>query len=183
MADLAGQSPPGAKGLLFMPYLATAGTPRWDADARGTILGLSLAHNRADLTRSIMEGVVLEIRDMMQQWHEHDMDIDLIRIGGGATNSVLWNQIQADVYGRPVQMVKEKESTVLGAAILAGVGAGLFSSIPEGVERMVKVQCEVGPDARRHDIYEQLYKVYHKSYNALSKGEVFSLLAEMQCRF
>ncbi len=127
-----------------------------------------------------MEGVVFEIRDMMQQWHDNDMDVDLIRIGGGATNSVLWNQIQADVYGRAVQVVREKEATALGAAILAGVGAGIFSSIPQGVENMVKLQREITPDAKRHDIYEQLYEVYDKAYNALDKGGVFSALAEKQ---
>ena len=180
LTELAGQSSPGAKGLLFMPYLATAATPRWNPDARGTILGLTLAHNRADLTRAVMEGVVFEIRDMMQQWHDNDMDVDLIRIGGGATNSVLWNQIQADVYGRAVQVVREKEATALGAAILAGVGAGIFSSIPQGVENMVKLQREITPDAKRHDIYEQLYEVYDKAYNALDKGGIFSSLAAMQ---
>ena len=177
---LAATSTPGAGGILFLPYLATAGTPRWNHDARGAFLGLSLAHNRADLVRAVMEGVVLEIRDMMEQWLRKRMPVELIRIGGGAANSALWNQIQADIYGRPVQTVREKESTALGAALLGGVGAGIFSSVKEGVEAMVTVTGEVEPDTARHERYENIYRNYVTAYQALNDGGAFKAIADLQ---
>ncbi len=178
--ELAERSCPGAGGLLFMPYLATAGTPRWNADARGAFLGLSLAHGRTDMVRAVMEGVVLEIRDMMEQWQQREIPLDLIRIGGGAANSTLWNQIQADIYGHPVQNVKEKESTALGAALLAGVGADVFNSIEEGVGEMVKVTGEIEPDEQRHMIYEDVYRNFTTAYTALNNGNVFKSMADFQ---
>ncbi len=180
--DLAAKARPGSKGLLYLPYLATAGTPRWNADARSAFFGLSFAHGREELTRSVMEGVTLEIRDMMEEWLKKDMRLDVLRIGGGATRSALWNQIQADVYGRPVQTLREKESTVLGAALLGGVGAGIFSSIREGVEAMVGVAGQVEPDATRHQIYEEMYAAYVQAYQALHESGTFKTLARIQSR-
>lgn len=177
---LASSSTPGAGGILFLPYLATAGTPRWNHDARGAFLGLSLSHGRGDLVRAVMEGVVLEIRDMMEQWLQKQMPVELIRIGGGAANSPLWNQIQADIYGLPVQTLREKESTALGAALLGGVGAGIFASVKEGVEALVSVTGEVEPDASRHALYENIYHNYVTAYQALNDSGTFKGIAELQ---
>ena len=180
--DLAAKAIPGAKGLLYLPYLATAGTPRWNANARSAFLGLSFAHGREELTRSVMEGVVLEIRDMMEEWLKKDMQVSCLRIGGGATRSPLWNQIQADIYGRPVQMLQETESTVLGAALLGGVGAGVFSSIQEGVDAMVKVVGEVEPNLDNHRVYEDMYAAYVKAYQGLHESGTFEALTQIQAR-
>ena len=115
--QLAATAAPGSRGLLYLPYLATAASPRWNPQARAAFLGLSFAHGRAELTRAVMEGVVLEIRDMFEQWGAAGLSVRSLRIGGGATRSPLWNQIQADVYGRPVETLRVGESTVLGAAL------------------------------------------------------------------
>ena len=109
--DLAAIAPAGSKGLLYLPYLATAATPRWNANARSAFIGLSFAHGRGEMARAVMEGVALEIRDIMQVWLAAGVPVDLLRLGGGATRSALWNQIQADVYGRPVQTLRAVEST------------------------------------------------------------------------
>lgn len=170
----------GANGILYMPYLATAGTPRWNSNARSAFIGMSLAHNRADMSRAVMEGVVLEIRDMIEKWNEQGMEAEVLRLGGGATKSSLWNQIQADVYGRPVQVLEESDSTVLGAAILGGVGAGIFNSIEEGVENMVHVKDEIKPNAANHAIYEKMYQAYQSAYEGLTKSGTYDLLAEIQ---
>jgi xylulokinase len=177
---LAAKASVGSKGLLYLPYLATAASPRWNANARSAFIGMSLAHTRAELTRSVMEGVVLEIRDIMQGWFEKDMKVDILRIGGGATKSKLWNHIQADIYGRPVQTLKESESTVLGAALLGGVGAGIFNSIEEAVEAMVKVEGEIDPNMENHKIYSEMYEAYVKAYCGLTEGGVFDALAQIQ---
>lgn len=176
---LAAQAVPGSRGLLFLPYLATAGSPRWNPNARAAFIGMSLAHGRPELTRSVMEGVALEMRDMMDSWLQQGLDVEVLRLGGGATRSQLWNQIQADVYGRPAQVLREGESTVLGAALLGGVGAGLFGSIEEGVEAMVHVAGEIEPSAENHRIYEEMYAAYVDAYAGLSQG-AFDKLSKIQ---
>lgn len=182
LANLATESQVGAGGLLFLPYLATAGTPRWNPNARGSLIGLSFAHSRADIVRSVMEGIVLEIRDIMEGWLQEDMQVDVLRIGGGATKSKLWNKIQADIYGRPVQTLQESESTVLGAALLGGVGAGVFNSIEEGVENMIKVSGEVAPDLEAHKIYEEMYQVYCSAYQGLNDNKTWDLISKIQTK-
>jgi xylulokinase len=127
-----------------------------------------------------MEGVVLEIRDMFEQWSAAGLSVRSLRIGGGATRSTLWNQIQADVYGRPVETLRVGESTVLGAALLGGVGAGLFASIEEGVAAMVHVADRIEPDPKRHERYEELYRAYVQTYEGLSSGGAFDCLARIQ---
>ena len=144
--SLAATAPTGSQGLLFLPYLATAATPRWNPQACAAFVGLSFAHGRAEMTRAVMEGVVLEIRDMFEQWRAAGLQVDRLRIGGGATRSALWNQIQADVYGRPVETLRVSESTSLGAALMGGVGAGVFASIEEGVAAMVHVADRIEPN-------------------------------------
>lgn len=178
--QLAAAAAPGSKGLLYLPYLATAATPRWNPNARAAFLGLSLAHGRAELTRATMEGVVLEIRDIMEQWLRAGMRVDVLRIGGGAVRSPLWNQIQADVYGRPVETLRCDDSTGLGAALLGGVGAGVFGSIEEGVEAMVHVAGQIEPDPARHQLYEELYAAYVKAYEGLHSSGAFAALAGIQ---
>lgn len=177
---LAAEAPCGSRGLLYLPYLATAATPRWNANARACFAGLSFAHGRAEMTRAVMEGVVLEIRDILEQWTAAGLDVQSLRIGGGATRSALWNQIQADVYGRPVETLRVSESTGLGAALLGGLGAGVFKSIEEGTAAMVHVADRIEPDSARHDRYEQLYGAYVQTYEGLSNSGAFESLARFQ---
>jgi xylulokinase len=172
----------GSQGLLFLPYLATAATPRWNAQARAAFVGLSFAHGRAEMTRAVMEGVVLEIRDMFEQWRAAGLKVDCLRIGGGATRSALWNQIQADVYGRPVETLRVSESTSLGAALMGGVGAGVFASIKEGVAAMVHVADRIEPNQQSHRRYEELYQAYTQAYDGLATGGAFESLARIQAR-
>jgi xylulokinase len=176
----AAKAAPGSKGLLYLPYLGTAATPRWNANARSAFIGMSFAHGRPEMVRSVLEGVTLEIRDMMDGWLKAGVEINSLRLGGGATKSPLWNQIQADVYGRPVQTLKVGESTVLGAAILGGVGAGIFASIPEAVDTMVEVTDTVEPNLKNHAVYEEMYEVYTKAYDGLSGAGAFDKIASVQ---
>ena len=180
--ELAASAPAGSRGLLYLPYLATAATPHWNADARGAFLGLSFAHGRGDLTRAVMEGVALEIRDIMEQWHRAGMSVDVLRIGGGAARSRLWCQIQADVYGRPVEMLQCDDSTGLGSALLGGVGAGVFGSIEEGVAAMVHPCGQLDPDPVRHRLYGELYEAYVRAYQGLDQSGTFAALAALQRR-
>jgi len=180
LAALAAQSPAGAKGLLYLPYLATAATPRWNPDARAAFLGLSFAHSLSDMTRAVMEGVALEIRDIIEQWFSAGMAVEVIRIGGGAARSPLWCQIQADVFGRPVQTLACEESTGLGSALLGGVGAGIFHSIEEGVKAMVRPRAVIDPDPQRARRYADLYQAYVAAYEGLQQSGAFRALARLQ---
>ena len=177
--ELAAQAPLGAAGLLFLPYLASAGAPHWNPDARGSFLGIAQHHGRAHFARAVMEGVALEMSDSLLRMDAYGLDTQCIRLGGGATRSSLWNQIQADVYGRPVQLLEEAESTALGAALLGGVGAGFFSSIDEGVAAMVRVARTIEPDPQRQARYAELRDVYCDAYGSLA-ATVFGKLARLQ---
>lgn len=179
---LAAQAPVGSRGLLYLPYLGTAATPRWNANARSAFIGMSFAHGRPEMVRAVLEGVVLEVRDMMDGWLKSGVEIEVLRLGGGATKSDMWNQIQADVYGRPVQTLKVGESTVLGAALLGGVGAGVFASIAEGVDEMVEVTAELEPNMANHAVYEEMYQAYALAYEGLTSSGAFDKLAEVQSR-
>jgi len=177
---LAENSPVGSRGLLFLPFLATAATPRWNSQARGSLLGMTFAHTKEDVIRAVMEGVTLEIRDVMQRWTQKGYAVDTLRIAGGATRSELWNQIQADVYGKPVETLACDEATCLAAAMFGGVAVGEFKTIDEAVGEMVKVDKLIEPNEKNHAIYEELYDCYSTTYNALNEGEAFSKLAKMQ---
>ena len=178
--DQVEQAIPGSKGLLFLPYLGTAATPRWNANARASFIGLSFAHGRPEMARAVMEGVALEMRDIMDGWLQTGVDITTLRLGGGVTKSDVWNQIQADVYGRPVQTLKVGESTVLGAAILGGVGAGIFNTIEEATDQMVAVTNTIEPNMANHRVYEELYDAYVKAYESLSNSGTYDQLAKIQ---
>jgi xylulokinase len=176
---LAASAPVGAAGLLFLPYLNSAGAPHWNADAGGAFLGIAQNHDRAHFARAVMEGVVYEIRDNLERFDGYGLTLGSIRIGGGATRSTLWNQIQADIYGMPVELLDQGESTALGAAILGGVGAGVFNNIDEGVDAMVHVSQTLEPRAAHHDRYTDLYGAYADAIRSLA-ASTFSRLTTLQ---
>jgi len=168
--------PPGANGVYFMPYLAGAGSPRYNSKATGSIMGLDFSHGKANIIRAVMEGITMEMRDIMENQKEAGIDIEEYRITGGATKSDLWNQLQADVYGKPVQLLKVGEASALGAAILAGKGVGIFEDIYEGVDQMVETVGRFEPNPKNAETYDDLYELYDETYNSLNnKGEVYNL--------
>ena len=172
--------PPGSKGLLVLPYYATAATPRYNPDARGVILGLTFAHNRYDLARAYMEGISMDMKDMLKSIQAAGIDLTEARILGGPTKSSVWNQIQADIYGIPVTTLQVSDATVLGAAILGGAGSGVFSSIVDGADSMVKLGTRYEPNAINNNLYEKMYAIYCNAYEGLNRQTVFASLAEIQ---
>jgi xylulokinase len=178
--ELVISAPPGSKGLVFLPFLAGAAAPRWNIQAKGTLTGLTFSHNRACITRSILEGITLEMKDIITSMEESGIEVSHIHIMGGATQSEVWNQIQADMYGRTVKTLKVSDAAVIGAAIMGGVGVGLFKDIREGVDQMVKINKEYEPKKENIKVYDALYKVYCAAYEALDKEGVFKGLAKIQ---
>ncbi|MDQ3429730.1 MAG: FGGY family carbohydrate kinase [Actinomycetota bacterium] len=179
---MAAAVPPGSKGLLFHPYLAGSVSPNYDPQARSSFLGMTFAHDTSTMARAVMEGVAFESRDILQAFANMGVDIREVRISGGSTKSPVWSQIQADVYGRPTVALKEGECTVIGAAILGAVGAGVFSSVEEGCAEMVNRTATYEPDMETHAVYDELYEVFKGTYQALAEGGVYDKLAGFQSR-
>src|SRR4029077_3400499 len=115
MASLAAKVPPGAEGLIFLPYLAGERTPHLDPLARGAFVGLHLRHTVAHLTRAVMEGVVYSLKDCLDLVEELPLPVDEVRVTGGAARSDLWRQLQADVFGVAVHRTTVDEGPAFGA--------------------------------------------------------------------
>jgi xylulokinase len=130
-----------------------------------------------------MEGITLDMRDMLQSMINSGIAISNIRILGGVTKSPLWNQMQADIYNRPVETLQTTDAAVVGAAIIAGVGAGVFADMREGVAQMVKTDQQYEPIAEHVAIYNELYDVFCRMYAGLNEKGVFTALASFQERF
>lgn len=159
--------PPGAEGLLFLPYLTGERTPHADPFARGAFVGLTLRHTRAHLVRAVLEGVAFGLRDALEIIREMDVAVAEVRASGGGARSPLWRQILADVLGVEVVTVTTTEGAAYGAALLAGVGAGLFSSVEAACETAVAPTGRTVPDGGRVGRYDALYRTYGALYPAL----------------
>ena len=167
LAEEAQAVPPGCDGVLWAPYLMGERTPHLDPRARAALLGLAANHGRGHVVRAIMEGVAFSLRDSLSIFDEMQVPVSNIRLGGGGARSALWRQIQADVYRRPVQVVAADEGAAYGAALLAGVGAGIWSSVDEACECSVRVAVEIKPDPAAEKSMERQYEAYRRIYPAL----------------
>ena len=167
LTEEAGMVPAGAEGLYWLPYLMGERTPHCDPNARGALLGMTASHTRGHVTRAILEGVAFSLKDSFSIFGELGLPIERIRLGGGGARSSLWRQIQADVYGRGVEIVEAEEGAAYGAALLAGVGAQVWSSVDEACEAVVRVAQRIAPDPRASALMQQNYSVYRKIYPAL----------------
>jgi xylulokinase len=167
--------PPGAEGLLFLPYLTGERTPYPDPLARGAWVGLTVRHKRAHVTRSVLEGVAFGIKDSFTLIQGAGLgEITQVRISGGGAKSPLWQQIMADVLGVELVTVNTTEGAAFGAALLAGVGAGLYESVPAACEQMIAITGRTTPDLAKTAIYEGYYARYRALYPALA-GEFAAL--------
>jgi xylulokinase len=138
-------------------------TPHLDPRARAALVGLAASHTRAHVVRAILEGVAFSLRDTLTIFAEMGVPVEAIRLGGGGARSPLWRRIQADVYGRGVEIVEAEEGAAYGAALLAGVGSGAWASVDEvcGAAVRVRERVEPGPDSSRMDArYEAFRRVY-----------------------
>ena len=180
--DLIKEVPAGAKGLLLLPYLAGSAAPRWNPDARGTLIGLTFAHDTACLARCFMEGITLEMKDIINSMLKSGIKITNAILIGGASKSDIWNQIQSDMYKMSVSTLEVSDAAILGAAILAGFGSKVFRSIPEGVEKMVALDKTFTPGGNT-SLYDRLYDIYRRAYHSLDNGKIFELISELQTKY
>jgi xylulokinase len=157
---------PGAEGLIFLPYLIGERTPHLDPRARGGFFGLTARHGSPHMTRAVMEGVVFSLRDSLEIMRELDVTIEQVRATGGGARSPLWRQLQADVYGVPVHRTTADEGPAHGAALLAGVAAGVYRDVGEACSTVQLREEVTEPQPERTRVYEELYEVYRSLYPA-----------------
>jgi xylulokinase len=157
----------GCEGLLFLPYLTGERTPYPDPHARGVFFGLSLRHGKAHMTRAVIEGVTYGLRDSLELMRSLGISVKEIRSSGGGARSTLWRQILADTLQASVALLNVAEGAAYGAALLAGVGAGVFTSVSDACERTVAV-TETTRVSKESAIYDEYYPHYRALYASLA---------------
>jgi len=172
-------APPGCGGTILLPTFAGSGAPHWDPSVRGVMLGLSLTTDKKTLARAVLEGVCFEIRWMLEAVKGLGMKLDRLHVYGGAAKSRLWNQIGADIYGLPISRPEVEEGGLVGAAICAGVGIGLFKDATEGAESMIRIRESYQPNPKLRAMYDEMFEIYKDAYLALSNAGIFRRLASV----
>lgn len=167
MDQMAEAVPIGAERLLFLPYLMGERTPHLDPDCRGAFVGLSAIHTRAEMIRAVMEGVTYSLRDCAEILREMGVASERIVACGGGSLSPLWRGMLANVLRCEVSTAASREGPALGVALLAGVGAGLYESVPAACEAVIRTESPLRPEAEAAGRYEAYYQVYRSLYPAL----------------
>jgi len=162
--ELASLSEPGCEGLIFLPYLMGERTPYPNPNAKGVLFGLTLRHRKCDLVRSVMEGVAYGMRDSLELVKSLGIEIGQVRASGGGARSPLWRQIQADIYNSELVTVSVDEGPALGAALIAGVGAGIFEGVEDACERAITLATRTTPIPENVKLYGSYYSVYKALY-------------------
>jgi xylulokinase len=179
----ASKSPPGAGGLLYLPYLLGERSPRWNHEARGAFVGLSITTSKGDISRAVLEGVGFNLKlilDILEQGAAAKNDIgNVIMIGGGAKGAV-WLQILADIWQKPLVVpAYTEEATSLGAAICGGVGVGAFKDFSVIHQFNVPVKTIV-PNTALASLYDKLFGIFNQTYDSLI--DTYHRLAEFNGR-
>jgi len=155
-------------GLLVLPHFSGSGTPTFDTASKAAILGLTYATTRADLAKAILEGLTYELRLNLDLLKAGGVQIDVLRAIGGGAKSPLWLQLKADITGIPVVTPKITEAAGFGAALLAGVGVGIFPSAAEAADRFLQLTDEYQPEPARHAAYNHQFELYRQVYPAVA---------------
>lgn len=183
MVESAMKSPPGAKGLIFHPFLAGQVTPYYNDAAKGGFIGLGMHHDRPALIRALLEGCANEMR-MIVDTFQRDLvgGVTHLRLTGGGTKSIGFVQIMSDIIGMPVAVPVARECTVLGAAILGAVGSGHFGSVAEAVGSMVKIEAEIEPRINLRDLYQEQHGIFRAAYESFATNGVYQMLYDFNTR-
>jgi xylulokinase len=167
MDDLAADIGPGAEGVIFHPYLQGERSPYWDPLLRADFIGVTMRHTRAHFVRALYEGIAFSLFDCIQSLAEEGLALQEVRLIGGGSKSPTWRQIVSDVIGMPVSVPANGDAS-FGAALLAGVGFGVFPDERAAVARCVKLAHHCEPDANRHAHYQNLFSIYKESQAVLA---------------
>lgn len=156
--------PIGSEKLIYLPYLMGERTPILDSDARGVFFGLSAIHSKYHMARSVIEGVSYSLYSCLEVLDEVGVETNDMALCGGGGKSGFWHEMIADVYGKNVKTMLSNEGASLGAAILGGVAAGVYSSVADGCKKAVKENTSISPNMEKHSEYMKYYGVYRNIY-------------------
>ena len=168
----------GSGSLIFLPYLNGERTPHADPHARGAFVGMNLTHDRAAMTRSVMEGITYALRDSLEIIQSLGVPVRQIRASGGGSKNKTWRQMQADVFGKKITTLRVEQGPAYGVALLAAVGDGAYKSVVQACKATIEIADETKPDAKSKATYNKLFPVYRDLYGKLSDS--MHTLAEMQ---
>ena len=172
----AARATPGSEGLFFLPYLAGERTPHADPDARGCFVGLTLAHQRGQIARAIMEGVTYSMRDSLEIIQGMNVPVKQVRVSGGGSRSKLWRQLQADVFGTKAVTINAEQGPAYGVALLAAVGAGAYKNIQQACSATIRETSVTLVDLKTKRVYDARFPTYQNLYQSL-KGDFKSISA------
>jgi xylulokinase len=167
MNELAAAAPPGCEGLVFLPYLTGERCPHDDPHARGGWIGLNCRHGAPHLVRSVMEGITFGLCDSLQLMKDLGMSVRRIHASGGAAHNPLWLQMLADVFQVEIVTTNVAEGAAYGAAMLAGIGTGLFTDAAEAADALIRAGGATQPADAPRQAYEDAYGVFRSLYPAL----------------
>ena len=177
LIEQACSAPPGAGGLLFLPTFNGSSAPQVDLSARGCLIGLSLNHRRGHVIRALLEGISLEIRWMLDAIAEIGVRIGDVHLAGGGARNQHWNQIHADILGRPIRTLHVSDAAMVGAAMCAAMALGEYHDWRYLSAAFVEVGDVFEPQADKRGTYERLYESYQEVFALLSESGAFSRLA------
>ncbi len=173
LTKMAEEVAPGSDGVVFLPYMAGERSPIWNPDAKGVFYGLGFDKTKGHMIRAALEGVAFSLEHNMRTAAETGVKVDELIAMGGASNSVLWTQIKADVTGKIIKVPTSDTATTLGAAILAGVGVGVYESFEEAVKETIVITRVQEPNMDNHEVYKKSMELYLKLYEDLK--DTFSM--------
>lgn len=163
------KAPVGPTGLLLLPHFAGSGTPTLDVHAKGAILGLTFATTKAEIAKAVLEGLTFELRINLDLLRTAGVQIDELHAVGGGARSELWLQLKADICGLPLRVPQVTDAACLGAALLAGVGANVYSDLSAGVAHAVHWRRRIAPQPRQADAYAPRYALYRRLHPLLAE--------------
>lgn len=165
--EIAEKINPGSDGVVFLPYMSGERSPIWNPYAKGVFYGLDFAKTKGHMVRACMEGVALSLKHNLEVAKEAGADVEVLRAMGGSANSLLWTQIKSDITGKPIVVPSSDTATTLGAAILAGIGVGMYQDYDEAIRLTVKETRRHEPNPDNRTVYEKTYKTYLNLYKSL----------------
>ncbi len=173
LVDQASQAPAGAEGLIFLPTFNGSTAPIVDPFARGAFIGLKLSHQRSHVIRSVLEGISLEIRWMLDAIAETNVPVEEVRMAGGGTKNAIWNQIHADIFNRPIRTIQNPDAALVGGAMCAAVALELYPNFQTAAEAFVELGPLVEPITTNAEIYEDTYARFVRLFKLLSAEKAF----------
>ncbi len=162
-------SPQGSRGLIFLPYLSGERSPHWNPHAKGVFFGLTLSHTKEDMIRAVMEGVIYSIRDIYEIILSYDITVKHFRTTGGLSKSDFFNQLKADILGIPIEVPYISDGELVGAAVIGGLGIGVYKDLREASSAMYKSRRILYPDPSKKSVYDELFSTYKNLYPSLSE--------------